>query len=85
VEAASQIVRHTSFQRRIDEGEPPIVAAQRGARQVFFAVVATTIVLISVFALQATSAQAVAIALATPISFAGNKLWSFSRRTELST
>ena len=42
-------------------------------------------VLISVFALQATSAQAVAIALATPISFAGNKLWSFSRRTELST
>ncbi|MCH1932421.1 efflux RND transporter permease subunit, partial [Shewanella sp. A25] len=31
-------------------GEPPVVAAQRGARQVFFAVVATTIVLISVFA-----------------------------------
>jgi putative flippase GtrA len=42
-------------------------------------------VLISVFALQATTAQAVAIGLATPISFAGNKLWSFSRRTELST
>jgi multidrug efflux pump len=44
------IVVVENIQRRIDEGEPPIVAAQRGARQVFFAVVATTIVLISVFA-----------------------------------
>jgi putative flippase GtrA len=41
--------------------------------------------LISVAALPETTAQAVAIAIATPISFAGNKLWSFSRRTELST
>ena len=44
------IVVVENIQRRIDEGEPPIVAAQRGARQVFFAVVATTIVLMSVFA-----------------------------------
>ena len=44
------IVVVENIQRRVDEGEPPIVAAQRGARQVFFAVVATTIVLIAVFA-----------------------------------
>jgi multidrug efflux pump len=44
------IVVVENIQRRIDDGEPPIVAAERGARQVFFAVVATTIVLISVFA-----------------------------------
>lgn len=44
------IVVVENIQRRIDEGEPPIVAAQRGARQVFFAVVATTVVLLSVFA-----------------------------------
>jgi multidrug efflux pump len=44
------IVVVENIQRRIDEGEPPVVAAQRGARQVFFAVVATTVVLITVFA-----------------------------------
>ncbi|MDB5467270.1 MAG: multidrug transporter AcrB, partial [Phenylobacterium sp.] len=44
------IVVVENIQRRIDDGEPPIVGAQRGARQVFFAVVATTVVLISVFA-----------------------------------
>jgi multidrug efflux pump len=44
------IVVVENIQRRIDDGEPPIVAAQRGARQVFFAVVATTMVLLSVFA-----------------------------------
>ena len=44
------IVVVENIQRRVDDGEPPLVAAQRGARQVFFAVVATTIVLISVFA-----------------------------------
>ena len=43
------IVVVENIQRRVDEGEPPTVAAMRGARQVFFAVVATTIVLISVF------------------------------------
>jgi multidrug efflux pump len=44
------IVVTENIQRRIDEGEPPLVAAERGAKQVFFAVLATTAVLISVFA-----------------------------------
>ena len=44
------IVVVENIQRRLDHGEPPLVAAERGARQVFFAVVATTIVLLSVFA-----------------------------------
>jgi multidrug efflux pump len=44
------IVVVENIQRRIDEGEPRQIAALRGARQVFFAVVATTVVLISVFA-----------------------------------
>lgn len=44
------IVVTENIQRRVDRGEPPVVAAQRGARQVFFAVVATTVVLIAVFA-----------------------------------
>jgi len=43
------IVVVENIQRRIDEGEPPLVAAQRGAKQVFFAVLATTATLISVF------------------------------------
>ena len=43
------IVVVENIQRRVDEGEPPTVAATRGARQVFFAVIATTVVLISVF------------------------------------
>ena len=44
------IVVTENIQRRLDMGEPPLVAAERGARQVFFAVVATTVVLLSVFA-----------------------------------
>ncbi|ATC32280.1 AcrB/AcrD/AcrF family protein [Caulobacter vibrioides] len=44
------IVVVENIQRRVDEGEPPLVAAERGTRQVFFAVVATTVVLVSVFA-----------------------------------
>jgi len=44
------IVVVENIQRRIDDGEPPPVGAERGARQVFFAVVATTVVLVSVFA-----------------------------------
>jgi len=44
------IVVTENIQRRIDLGEPPLVAAERGARQVFFAVVATTVVLLAVFA-----------------------------------
>lgn len=35
--------------RRIDRGEPPLVAAYNGAREVAFAVIATTLVLVSVF------------------------------------
>jgi len=44
------IVVVENIQRRVDDGEPATVAAMRGTRQVFFAVVATTIVLIAVFA-----------------------------------
>jgi multidrug efflux pump len=44
------IVVVENIQRRIDEGEPPLLGAERGARQVFFAVVATTAVLMAVFA-----------------------------------
>jgi multidrug efflux pump len=43
------IVVLENVQRRIDGGEPPLLAAFRGARQVAFAVVATTLVLIAVF------------------------------------
>jgi putative flippase GtrA len=42
-------------------------------------------VLVALFGLPETAAQATAVALATPISFAGNKLWSFSTPAELST
>lgn len=45
------IVVLENAQRRVDTlGEPPLVAAQRGTRQVYFAVVATTAVLVAVFA-----------------------------------
>jgi multidrug efflux pump len=44
------IVVTENIQRRLDHGEPPLVAAERGTRQVFFAVVATTVVLLAVFA-----------------------------------
>jgi multidrug efflux pump len=45
------IVVLENVQRRIDRyGEPPAVAAMRGTRQVFFAVVATSAVLVAVFA-----------------------------------
>lgn len=43
------IVVLENIQRRIDEGEPPLLAAYRGVRQVAFAVIATTISLIAVF------------------------------------
>ncbi|HVF34440.1 MAG TPA: efflux RND transporter permease subunit [Candidatus Saccharimonadia bacterium] len=43
------IVVLENCQRRVDLGEPPLVAADRGARQVAFAVIATTAVLIAVF------------------------------------
>ena len=45
------IVVLENAQRRVDTlGEPPLVAAERGTRQVFFAIVATTAVLVAVFA-----------------------------------
>ncbi len=43
------IVMLENIQRRIDEGEPPLLAAYRGARQVGFAIVATTLTLVAVF------------------------------------
>jgi multidrug efflux pump len=44
------IVVLENIQRRVDQyGEPPPVAAMRGARQVFFAIIATTAVLVAVF------------------------------------
>ena len=44
------IVVLENVQRRVDTlGEPPLVAAERGARQVFFAIVATSAVLVAVF------------------------------------
>jgi multidrug efflux pump len=43
------IVVLENCQRRTDLGEPPLLAATRGTRQVAFAVIATTIVLVAVF------------------------------------
>ena len=43
------IVVLENIHRRIEEGEPPLLAAVRGARQIAFAVIATTLVLASVF------------------------------------
>ena len=44
------IVVLENVHRRVEEGEAPLLAAFNGARQVAFAVIATTIVLVSVFA-----------------------------------
>ena len=43
------IVMLENIQRRIDNGEPPLLAAYRGAKQVSFAIIATTLTLIAVF------------------------------------
>ena len=43
------IVVVENIQRRVDLGEPPLVAARRGTAQVAFAVIATTAVLVAVF------------------------------------
>ena len=43
------IVVLENIHRRIEEGEPPLLAALRGARQIGFAVISTTIVLVAVF------------------------------------
>ena len=53
------IVMLENIQRRIDEGEPPLLAAYRGAKQVAFAVIATTLTLVAVF---------------VPISFMGGNI-----------
>lgn len=53
------IVMLENIQRRIDEGETPLVAAYLGARQVAFAVIATTLTLVAVF---------------VPISFMGGNI-----------
>ncbi len=70
------IVVLENVQRRVDLGEPPLVAASRGTRQVAFAVMATTAVLIAVFVpimfLQGTSGalfSELAIALASAVGF----------------
>lgn len=43
------IVVLENIYRRVENGEPPLVASYRGARQVAFAVIATTAVLVAVF------------------------------------
>jgi multidrug efflux pump len=43
------IVVLENIQRRVDEGEPPLAAALHGARQVAFAVISTSLVLVAVF------------------------------------
>lgn len=43
------IVMLENIHRRVELGEPPLLAAYRGAREVGFAIVATTLVLVSVF------------------------------------
>lgn len=72
------IVVLENAQRWLDEGHPPLVAAQNGTRQVGFAVLATTIVLISVFTplafLQDTVGRLfaeLAITLAAAVGFSG--------------
>jgi multidrug efflux pump len=43
------IVVLENIARRVEKGEPPLTAAYKGARQVAFAVIATTLVLVAVF------------------------------------
>jgi multidrug efflux pump len=43
------IVVLENVHRRIEEGEPPLLASLRGTRQIAFAVIATTLVLVAVF------------------------------------
>ncbi|MEE4277807.1 MAG: efflux RND transporter permease subunit [Halieaceae bacterium] len=67
------IVVLENIYRRIEEGEPPLLASARGAQQVGFAVIATTAVLLAVFSpvlfLQDATAK-LFIELAATISFA---------------
>ena len=43
------IVVLENIHRRLEQGEPPLLAGLRGARQIAFAVIATTVVLVAVF------------------------------------
>ncbi len=43
------IVVLENIHRRIEDGEPPLLAAVRGSKQIAFAVIATTVVLVAVF------------------------------------
>lgn len=72
------IVVLENAQRWLDEGYPPLIAAQNGTRQVGFAVMATTAVLIAVFAPLAFLRDTVgrlfaelAITLAAAVGFSG--------------
>jgi multidrug efflux pump subunit AcrB len=38
-----------SIYRRIENGETPLVAAYKGSKQISFAIIATTLILIAVF------------------------------------
>ena len=43
------IVMLENIVRRIEQGDSPLVAAYKGAKQVSFAIIATTVVLVAVF------------------------------------
>ncbi len=67
------IVVVENVQRRIDLGEPPLVASKRGTTQVAFAVIATTAVLVAVF-LPVGSWKAI------PAACSANWRWRWRRR-----
>ena len=76
VDDAIIVVENVS--RRIEDGEPPLLAAFRGARQIGFAVIATTLVLIAVIlplaileGAQGRLFREFAIALASAVAFSG--------------
>ena len=43
------VIMTDAIYRRIENGEPPLVAAYKGSKQITFAIVATTLILIAVF------------------------------------
>ena len=43
------VIMTDAIYRRVEKGENPLVAAYRGARQITFAIIATTLILIAVF------------------------------------
>ncbi|HYC03907.1 MAG TPA: efflux RND transporter permease subunit [Azospirillaceae bacterium] len=76
VDDAIIVVENVS--RRIEEGEPPLLAAFRGARQIGFAVIATTLVLIAVIlplaileGAQGRLFREFAVALCAAVAFSG--------------